>query len=141
MDAGSIKDHAYVPSDTNAIGEDDESSPCGFRGCGRHRLEHHVEWGGNLVQGERPDSVLGEAADIVSADRLKQYGPPSESFGRIAQMWSAYLGVEVTAHDVAQLMILLKVSRSRAGIVSSGAPQRDSLVDIAGYVACAELLG
>ena len=41
----------------------------------------------------------------------------------------------ITDMDVANLMILLKVSRAQNNF------DRDSYVDIAGYVACAETLG
>lgn len=85
-------------------------------------------------------SILDEAKKIVHGARQKGYGGPKESFGRIAAMWSAYLGTEVTDQDVAMMMVLLKVSRARNGISKDGVPQEDSLVDIAGYAACAELI-
>lgn len=85
-------------------------------------------------------TVLEEAAVIIEGAQQADYGSPDESFTRIAALWSAYLDVDVTKHDVAQLMILLKTARARAGIQANGAPQRDSLVDQAGYAGCAELL-
>jgi hypothetical protein len=44
-------------------------------------------------------------------------------------MWTAYLGHPVTAADVCNMMVLLKVARLRNG------PHRDSNVDGAGYMA------
>jgi len=86
------------------------------------------------VTAASPLSVLDEAAQIINGQRQLDYGTPAESFGRIANLWSDYLGIEVTPPDVANLMILLKVSRAKQGF------HRDSYVDIAGYAGCAELL-
>ncbi|EFV12902.1 DUF6378 domain-containing protein [Segniliparus rugosus] len=77
-------------------------------------------------------NALEEAESLVNGDRLEEWGDPRESFSRIAELWSAYLGVEVSSVDVAQLMILLKVSRGRKKF------SRDSIVDIIGYAALAE---
>jgi len=64
--------------------------------------------------------------DIVS-ERGKDYGDPTINHWRIAMLWSAYLGHEITAHDVAICQILVKVSRAKAGL------KDDNYVDIAGY--------
>jgi len=71
----------------------------------------------------------------VVVERGKSYGDPSVNLGRIAGMWSAYLGVDVSAHDVAWMMALLKASRSKSD------PQNgDNYVDAHGYVEIAERL-
>lgn len=84
---------------------------------------------------EGSQTLLQEADSIINGDRQKDYGPPSESFGRIASSWSSYLDRQVTSLDVVNLMTLLKVSRAQAG-----GYHRDSYLDIAGYAGCAELL-
>lgn len=71
---------------------------------------------------------LDTAAKCVLGDRTQTYGPPEDSFGRIAELWSVYLGTQVTAGNVAAMMILLKVAR--------GGDHLDNWVDIAGYAAC-----
>lgn len=76
-------------------------------------------------------SILQEAMDLVHGDRQTDYGDMAASFNRIAAFWSAYLGTEVGALDVAKMMILLKVSRAKHN------NHRDSYVDIVGYVECA----
>ncbi|WP_416565073.1 DUF6378 domain-containing protein [Nocardia testacea] len=78
-----------------------------------------------------PD-VLAEAHTLIYGDREDQYGHPRESFARIAALWSAYLGIEVTPADFANLMILMKTARTKSGY------HRDSYVDIVGYAANAE---
>jgi hypothetical protein len=79
-------------------------------------------------------SILQEADSIINGDRQKEYGSPLQSFTRIAALWSPVLGVEVTAEQVALCMIGVKVSRYMNG------QQRDSIVDIAGYAGCLELM-
>ena len=55
-----------------------------------------------------------------------------DSFDEIAALWSVYLHHPVTGEDAAMMMILLKVAR-----VMKRVSIDDSLVDIAGYAACA----
>ena len=77
------------------------------------------------------DSITEEAAAIVSGERASDYGDVNASFARIAALWSAYTGATISPWDVAQMMILLKVSRAKTS------RKRDTLVDIAGYAECA----
>ena len=68
-------------------------------------------------------------------DRGRSYGDPRVNISRTASLWSAYLGCEVTAHDVAWMMVMLKASRSKAD------PQNvDNYVDSRGYTDIAERL-
>ncbi len=77
--------------------------------------------------------LLREAEALVTGDRNNAYGPPTQDFDRTAIMWTAYLDGRriLEAHDVAAMMILLKLSR-----ISWDPTNRDSWVDIAGYAAC-----
>jgi hypothetical protein len=76
--------------------------------------------------------VLNHADNIIHGARQRDYGSASHSFSTIADLWSAYLGHEVTPEQVCMMMILLKVGRS------TKSAQFDSLVDIAGYAALAD---
>lgn len=78
------------------------------------------------------EQILTEANKIVNGTRNEAYGKPEDNFNLIADFWSDYLNIEVTAHDVAIMMILLKVARAKTGKGSI-----DNYVDIAGYSACA----
>lgn len=80
------------------------------------------------------ESILQEADKIINGERRKDYGSPLESFTKIAALWSPVLGIEVTPDQVALCMIGLKIARATNGM------QRDSLVDIAGYAGCIELM-
>jgi len=72
--------------------------------------------------------------DIVE-ERAKSYGDPAENITRIAALWSAYLGVEIYAHDVSWMMVMLKASRSK-----NDPANLDNYEDGHGYVEIAERL-
>lgn len=74
---------------------------------------------------------LDDAAKCVLQDRACEYGGMEDNFGRIAKLWTHYLGVAVDAVDVAMCMALLKVARIR-----NNKAHADSYVDLAGYAAC-----
>lgn len=78
------------------------------------------------------EQILTKANKIVNGVRNETYGTPEDNFKCIAVYWSSYLDKEVTANDVAIMMILLKVARTQSGTGSM-----DNYVDIAGYAACA----
>lgn len=82
------------------------------------------------MQGDRM-LVLEDAARIVNQDRNIDYGSPEDNFGRIAVMWGAYLNQDIRRHDVAAMMIMLKLAR-----IGQSPDKMDHWVDIAGYAAC-----
>lgn len=75
--------------------------------------------------------IFRKAAECVCNDRDKQYGSPENNFGMISDLWTLYLGHEVSSVDVAMMMVLLKIAR-----VKNGTMTEDSFVDICGYGAC-----
>lgn len=76
------------------------------------------------------EDILEKARQCVYGDRDMQYGSPEESFKRIADYWSVYLGNTVSAKDVAIMMILFKIAREEHS------SKLDNWVDICGYAAC-----
>ena len=76
------------------------------------------------------DEILEKARQCISGDRDHQYGSPEESFNRIADYWSTFLNKEISARDVAIMMILFKVAREEHS------SKLDNWVDICGYAAC-----
>jgi Domain of unknown function (DUF6378) len=72
--------------------------------------------------------ILQEATGAINKERQDSYGSPSESFKKIAALWSAYKGMDFTATDVALMMALVKVAR-----LSRSANHTDSWIDLAGY--------
>lgn len=73
--------------------------------------------------------IIDDARDIVK-ERANDYGNVVDSFARIAAFWSEYLGVDINKYDVAKMMILLKISRSKTS------DKIDNMIDIVGYVEC-----
>lgn len=76
-------------------------------------------------------SILDDAKKAVLSDRQATHGKPENTFGMIAKLWSARLGVPVSPADVCIMLIDLKTARAW------GNPgYADNWVDIAGYAAC-----
>lgn len=63
------------------------------------------------------------------AERGVDYGPPAINHERTAKMWSAYLGIDISIHQVCEMNELQKISRS------AHLPKADSLIDKGGYCA------
>jgi len=78
----------------------------------------------------KPDEILKTAASLVSGDRAEQYGDYTIMHQRAADLWSAYLKVEIKPADVALCMALLKVARNEMGQVKP-----DNGIDASAYVA------
>ncbi len=83
------------------------------------------------------EETLKKACEIVMGEREGQYGSPENNFRKIADLWGVYLNKLLSADDVANMMILLKLARA-----SNGQYHEDNYVDICGYAACAnEIVG
>lgn len=79
-------------------------------------------------------TILQEAAQLTAGARNESYGHPLDDYTRTAGMWSAFLGVEVTAEQAQLMMCMVKISRLR-----NSPRHRDSLVDLAGYARTYEM--
>ena len=78
------------------------------------------------------EEVLSKAEDIVNGARQQTYGSPEDCFATIAGLWGSYLDMSLSTTDVAMLMVLLKVARTKGRVGYA-----DNYIDIAGYAACA----
>tara|TARA_X000000950_G_scaffold214758_1_gene258375 strand:+ start:1429 stop:1692 length:264 start_codon:yes stop_codon:yes gene_type:complete len=78
------------------------------------------------------NDILNLASQLVNEDRNKQHGDITENHINIAKLWSAYKGVEFTAHEVAIMMTLLKIARTKQGSVNP-----DDYIDASGYIGIA----
>ena len=81
---------------------------------------------------EKTKEYLEKASELVAGDRENDYGDKVHNHTNIAKLWSAYMGVKIEAHDVAILMTLLKIARTKLGAVSD-----DTYIDMAAYSAIA----
>ena len=92
------------------------------------------------VQHTPREQLLREAIQITTSDRNKHYGNPEDNFNNIANFWNLYLGNAgklredsmLCGIDVAHMMVLMKMAR-----LSTNPLHRDSILDVAGYAACA----
>jgi|TARA_R110001583_G_scaffold71666_1_gene201631 hypothetical protein len=75
---------------------------------------------------------LQEATKLSSEQRQKDYGDKVNNHKNIARLWSAYLDTKIKAHDVAVMMVLLKIARTKLGAVS-----KDTYIDMSAYGAIA----
>lgn len=82
---------------------------------------------------KRPDAdAILRAAQHAVVDRGQTHGDKRRVFTHAAKLWSADLGITITAEQVAWCMVLLK--RARA---ANGEFNVDDYVDAAGYAGCA----
>ena len=77
-------------------------------------------------------NFLVKAEGLVAGPRHADYGDKVENHTNIAKLWSAYLDGTITPHDVAIMMCLLKVARTKLGDISE-----DTYIDMAAYGAIA----
>jgi len=77
--------------------------------------------------------ILNQAEQYVTKDRAADHGDMEDNFRTIADLWTAYLGFDliITDRDVASMMTLLKIARSR-----SNPDNADNWIDACGYMAC-----
>jgi len=82
------------------------------------------------------EAVLDEAKTMITGDRNRSYGSPTQNFQNTADLWTVQFrhklkpGERFTASDMASAMIHLKQARRIAG------DKRDNWVDTVGYAAC-----
>ena len=61
--------------------------------------------------------ILKQASSYVGDSREKEYGNKLKNHDNIAKLGSAYKDIEFTARDVAVMMALLKIARTKQGKV------------------------
>ena len=76
--------------------------------------------------------ILTSANTLVSETREDEHGNFADNAMIIAELWSAYKDVDFTPHDVAMMMALLKVARTK-----SNPANKDNYRDGCGYIALA----
>ena len=79
-------------------------------------------------------SICLDAHELVRGDRHDTYGHPLQDFERVAVIWSGVLNMLVTPEHVGMCLIGLKLARE------AYSHHRDTLVDIAGYAECLQLI-
>lgn len=80
-------------------------------------------------------AILLDAHRLINGARQGEYGNPVAGLRRIASRWSAYLGREISGHDVACMMALLKIARQ------AHKRRPDNLLYAVGYIGLARGYG
>ena len=75
--------------------------------------------------------ILEETINIVTGQRQEDYGDKVVNHKNIAELWNAYLDMDIAPHDVAICMLLVKVARLK------NRKTKDCYADMAGYAAIA----
>jgi hypothetical protein len=89
------------------------------------------------------EEILAKANEFISKDRNETHGDAFKNHAEIAEFWNIFLDsklkpmANITAQDVAIMMILLKVSRSTQGEKFN----IDNFIDMVGYAAIAGEIG
>ena len=117
---------------------------CGSKGDCRYcpPVETDEAFSGNSNDGDEdyidyPEITKSTAAEKsldVLTDRGDQHGDATEQLKKIGQYWGTYLGTDVSGHDVAKMMVLLKVARA------NGSYTEDNYVDMCGYASIANMV-
>lgn len=84
----------------------------------------------------KPGDILRETAALIEGGREEAHGKSEVTHADIARLWNAYLETidhaDLTAGDVALMMVLLKIARALNGQFNI-----DDFCDMAGYAALA----
>jgi len=80
--------------------------------------------------------ILHNAIEIINNDRQSTHGKPEDSFANIANLWSAYLDKTISVNQVAMMMTLMKIARTKNNPLHI-----DNYIDMAGYAALGGELG
>jgi len=75
--------------------------------------------------------ILETANEYVTRDRAVTHGDAEDSFGKLAAIWGARLGVHIRPDQVAIMMLDLKTVRAW-----DNPKHQDNWIDMAGYAAC-----
>lgn len=123
-----------------------ESSNWCYRPTCQHAFEEHNEEGclvdgcsckemllddftGRVQELEKlEDKDITEGRSRVDGERQQEHGNPVDNLKKIAIIWSALIGIQITAHDVAVMMGAFKNVRQMAN-----PEHEDNLTDVEGY--------
>lgn len=76
--------------------------------------------------------LLEEAAALTGGDRARDYGDTVETHQRIADIFNAITGRDLTARDAALVLVAVKLAR-----LAGNPTHRDSAIDLMAYAGIA----
>lgn len=74
-------------------------------------------------------SILTKADEIIHGERVKTYGPATDTFQKAAWILTQLTGKQFTAEDVVKTQIIMKLMRNQ-----HSPDNIDHLTDAAGYI-------
>lgn len=90
--------------------------------------EHVWRSGADIVLKSERVALLDEASSVTSGDRQRDYGPPVDLHQKIADIFNAWTGLNLTARQIAQVHVATKMARRE-----NTPTHRDSYVDAMAY--------
>ena len=85
------------------------------------------------------EEILKKAQELITGDRNDTHGDAFQNHAEIAEFWNIFLDqklqpmANITAEDVALMMVLMKISRNNQGNKNN----LDNFIDMCGYAAIA----
>ena len=85
------------------------------------------------------EEILKKAKELITGDRNETHGDAYRNHAEIAEFWNIFLDkklqpmANISAEDVALMMVLMKISRNSQGKKSN----IDNFIDMCGYAAIA----
>jgi phenylalanyl-tRNA synthetase beta subunit len=86
----------------------------------------------SIINNKRKIDFMIDDVKSIIKERGNDYGSSKDSFSKIAAMWSAYTGCNISSTDVAYMMAMLKMSREKSS------PKFDNRLDAAAYCILAD---
>ena len=79
--------------------------------------------------------ILTEAHELINGPRQQAYDHPFNDYGKVARIFHAMTGVNLSTKQAVLFMVAVKLARLTTNI-DEGRWHRDSIVDAAGYLGC-----
>ena len=83
--------------------------------------------------------ILTEAHELVTGPRQQAYDHPFNDYGKVARIFHAMTGVNLSIKQAVLFMVAVKLSRLTTNI-DQGRWHRDTIVDAAGYLGCLNMV-
>lgn len=83
--------------------------------------------------------VLLEAHRLITGDRGSDYGHPYDDYAKVADIYRALTGIELSVEEAVLFPLAMKLARMRTAR-DADRWHHDSVVDAAGYVGCLAMI-
>ena len=85
--------------------------------------------------------ILLRAHELVNKDRGAQYGHPADDYQKVAEIFKALTGIDLTPKQAVMFPLAMKLARIRTNTFDGVAGwHEDSVIDAAGYLGCLSMI-